>query len=88
MLIGQDRKAIAALIVPAEGMSPSEDDVRKELRARTGPAAGFRSFESVNRFLVLEEPFTPENGTLTQTLKMKRKMIVEKYAKRIEQLYA
>jgi long-chain acyl-CoA synthetase len=88
MLIGQDRKAIAALIVPAEGTSPTEDEIRKELRARTGPAAGFRSFESVNRFLILDEPFTPENGTLTQTLKMKRKMIVEKYKKQIEKLYA
>jgi len=42
----------------------------------------------VNRFLLLDEPFTPENGMLTQTLKMKRSLIVEKYAKRIEKLYA
>ena len=88
MLIGQDRKAIAALIVPAEGKNPTEDDIRKELRARTGPAAGFRSFESVNRFLLLDEPFTPENGFLTQTLKMRRNLIVETFAKQIEKLYS
>jgi long-chain acyl-CoA synthetase len=37
---------------------------------------------------VLEEPFTPENGLLTATLKMKRNVIAERYAEKIDALYA
>lgn len=45
------------------------------------------SYETIKRFTVLEEDFTIENGLLTPTLKMKRKVIVARYSAEIEALY-
>jgi long-chain acyl-CoA synthetase len=86
MLVGQDHKALGALIVPEA--EATEEALREELRARTGPAGGFRSFEAVHRFLVLDEPFSPENGLMTATLKLRRNLVAEHYAERIDQMYA
>jgi len=44
-------------------------------------------FERVTGFVIVPEPFTPENGMLTQTLKLRRKVIGETYADRIDALY-
>ncbi|MHC4548225.1 MAG: AMP-dependent synthetase/ligase [Planctomycetota bacterium] len=87
MLVGQDRKTLAALIVPEPDPRPTEDRIREELRLRTGVNGGFRSFEAVHRFALLDEPFTVETGLLTQTLKMRRNVIAERYAETIASLY-
>ncbi|MHC4960279.1 MAG: AMP-dependent synthetase/ligase [Planctomycetota bacterium] len=84
MLVGQDRKAVAALVVAEQGSGVSEDQLLAEARSRT---AGFRSFERVNRITVLEEPFSVENGLLTATLKMRRNVIAERFRSRIDALY-
>jgi len=43
--------------------------------------------EKVRKFLLLEEPFTIENGMMTPTLKLKRKEILGKFSKEIDNLY-
>lgn len=45
------------------------------------------AYEQVKRFTLLASPFTPENGELTLTLKLKRKVINEHYGKEIEAMY-
>ncbi len=45
-------------------------------------------FENIGRFKVLEKDFTVENGELTPTMKMKRKVVNEMYKKEIEGVYA
>jgi long-chain acyl-CoA synthetase len=47
----------------------------------------YGSYEIPKKFLFLSEPFTLENGMLTQTMKLKRRTITEKYNDRIEALY-
>ncbi|MHC4955357.1 MAG: AMP-dependent synthetase/ligase [Planctomycetota bacterium] len=87
MLVGQDKKTLGALIVADPEKKPSREQVAAELKQRTGPSGGFRSFENVLRFQMLDEPFSPENGFLTATLKMRRNVIAEQLQDRIEDLY-
>lgn len=47
----------------------------------------FASYEKVKRFTLLAEPFTMEAGELTNTLKIKRRVIEEKYADVINGMY-
>jgi len=45
-------------------------------------------YEQVKYFILLPEPFTMENGELTNTLKVKRGVVYERYAAQIDALYA
>ncbi len=47
-----------------------------------------RSFERLREFAVLTEDFTAANGLLTQTMKVRRNLVVQKYAELIDRLYA
>lgn len=45
-------------------------------------------FEHIKRFALLTEPFSVEAGTLTNTLKIKRRVVADKYSHLIDSLYA
>ncbi len=47
----------------------------------------FPGYAKVNRVLLLQEPWSIENGLLTPTLKIKRSKVTERYAEEINQLY-
>ncbi len=55
--------------------------LRKEIDEQTHNLA---DFEKVRKFVVLSEPFTMQNGELTPTLKIKRKVVAEKYGALVE----
>jgi len=44
-------------------------------------------YEKVKHFILLPEPFTIANGELTNTLKVKRRVVYERYAADIARLY-
>ncbi|MGL6279753.1 MAG: AMP-dependent synthetase/ligase [Gaiella sp.] len=46
------------------------------------------AFEQLKRFGILERDFTMEQGELTPTLKLRRRVCVEHFADEVEQLYA
>ncbi|MCH6233857.1 AMP-dependent synthetase/ligase [Cognataquiflexum rubidum] len=48
----------------------------------------FGKWEQVKRFKILTQHWTVESGELTPTMKLKRKIIHQKFAKEIESLYA
>lgn len=58
------------------------DGIVRLLRGRYG------SYEIPKKFVFLAEAFTLENGTLTQTMKLKRKIVFERHRDLIETLYA
>lgn len=49
---------------------------------------GLPSFQQIKKFTLLPEAFTIEKGELTNTLKIRRPVINEHYAKEIEAMYA
>lgn len=47
----------------------------------------FTSFEKIKKFVLLPRAFTIEDGELTNTLKLRRKAILQGYSKEIESMY-
>jgi long-chain acyl-CoA synthetase len=50
-------------------------------------SADFKGYEKVRKIFVGEEDFTTENGMLTPTLKLKRRVVQQRYGDAIESLY-
>ena len=47
----------------------------------------FTNYEKIKKFTLLSKPFSLEEGDLTNTLKLRRKVILEKYAEVIDNMY-
>lgn len=60
---------------------------KKELKERLQKRLNSRSFEKVQCFKLLQEPFTIENGLLTRTMKIKKAEVQEKYKDQIEDMF-
>lgn len=104
-VIGDGRKYVSALIVPAfEVLEPwaKEKGIpfadRAELVKNEKVKALFEGqireytkeygqVEQIKRFTLLEKEWLQETGELTPTLKVKRRVIVEKYSDQIEKMY-
>lgn len=50
--------------------------------------AQFTNYEKIKRIALLAKPFTMEDGELTNTLKLRRKVVLERYADVIDEIYA
>jgi long-chain acyl-CoA synthetase len=50
--------------------------------------AGVKGYEKVRAFVVADEDFTTENGMLTPTLKVKRRIVIDRYDDEIKALYS
>jgi long-chain acyl-CoA synthetase len=50
--------------------------------------AGLANYESMKRIFIVPDEWSLEDGTLTPSLKMKRRVVEKKYAREIEGLYA
>ena len=88
MVIGDSRPCLAALVVLnpeiARILYP-ENALLDAIAERLGSFPGYAKVRSV---LVVDEPWTVENGLLTPTLKLKREMILRKHEKEIDELYS
>jgi long-chain acyl-CoA synthetase len=90
LIVGDRRPYVTALItldqaeVGATGRDPQElvqeivDDVNRD-RVRV---------EQIKRFTILPRDFLQEEGEVTPTLKLRRKVVHEHFAEQIEQLYS
>ncbi|MEG3439884.1 long-chain fatty acid--CoA ligase [Pannus brasiliensis CCIBt3594] len=118
MLVGQDKKALGALIVPnlenlekwarEEGISLSLPEVgsdrqivldsglyssavldlyKRELNREVKNRPGYRPDDQIKIFEFIIEPFSQENGTMTQTLKVKRPVVMERYHAMIDEMF-
>ena len=83
VVIGDGRKFPSVLIVPAPGtareaVQAAVDDVNKDLA----------KYEQLKKFVLVEKDFTIEGGELTPTMKVRRRVVAEKYRDLIESMYA
>ncbi|MEO1799243.1 MAG: AMP-binding protein [Cyanobacteria bacterium J06629_2] len=118
MLVGQDQRAIAALIVPnletlaqwiatqdlnlklpelntpPESVAQSDlynraiislyrDELNREVKNRPG----YRADDRIADFRFIAEPFSQENGTMTQTFKIKRPQVRERYQSLVTEMF-
>jgi long-chain acyl-CoA synthetase len=94
VVLGDGQSVVSALIVPSlrafaerqstKGLSAEElassSEVHEAIRAEIDEACkDLADYERVKRFAVLATQFTVEGGELTPTLKIRRKVIREKY---------
>jgi long-chain acyl-CoA synthetase len=90
VIVGDRRKYLTALLIlePTEAAAFAPGELQAELqRIVDGVNAHFARVETVKRFHVLPRPFSIESGELTPTLKVKRKVVYEHYAREIDAMY-
>ena len=93
MIAGDRRPHVVGLIVPDPEWVRENGNLEGEaLRHAISEAVdrvnhGLSVIEKVRRFVIADEPFTIENGQLTPSLKIRRHMIREVYAERLDALY-
>ncbi len=89
VVVGDGRKYLAALIVPEKPERAKDPDfvahVGREIEKVNGNLA---QYETIKRFRVLPAQFSIDSGELTPTLKLKRKVVSQKYAREIDELFA
>lgn len=64
-----------------------KNEILKELRSRVQDRKTFRSHERLANIDFVEEEFSPENGLMTMTAKIKKNEVYEKYRQKIEAMY-
>ena len=63
-------------------------EIQNEIKSAVSEAnANLASFESIKKFLVLEDDFTVENGFLTPSMKVKKREVEKHFAKELNSLY-
>ena len=119
MLVGQDQRALGALIVPnletlqqwvtAQNLSlklpelnsspesVAQSDLyhqaiinlyRNELNREIKNRPGYRADDRIAGFRFIAEPFSPDNGMMTQTFKVKRPQVMARYQSLVEEIFA
>jgi long-chain acyl-CoA synthetase len=91
LVIGDRRPYVAALITldpaVADGIESDEADQRVQAIV-DGVNSELSRFEQIKRFRVLPRDFTAEDGEVTPTLKLKRRVVEQHFAAEIEELYS
>lgn len=65
-----------------------QDLFRQELNREVRNRPGYRADDRIVPFKIILEPFSKENGMMTQTLKIRRHVVMQHYHDTIEQMFA
>jgi len=60
---------------------------RKELTREVQSRPGYRPDDRIGPFRLILEPFSIENGMMTQTLKIRRPVVMERYRNEIDEMF-
>ena len=86
--LGTFAKAEGILTTDAASLAKHPRVVERVSRILEEKNASLQSYAKIKKFRVLPADFTQDGGELTPTLKVKRKVVSEKYRSVIESLYA
>jgi long-chain acyl-CoA synthetase len=77
------------------GVSGSDEEIVKDQKVKDfmlkeveKVSADFKGFERVKRIALTAEDFTAENSMLTPSLKVKRRVVMQRYGKDLDALYS
>jgi long-chain acyl-CoA synthetase len=98
VVIGDRRKYLTVLVtldeVAARKLAPNAEALHKSPEIRSAIQVrldevnqAFARVEQVKKFSILPMPFGIDSGELTPTMKIKRKVVAQKYAREIEAMY-
>jgi len=101
MVVGDKRKFLVAIIsidreafMDELGSSSTYEEMAVDLRVHdaidqevAAANSDLASFESIKGFIIAPSDFTVENGQLTPSLKLKKKIILKAYEKEVDALY-
>jgi long-chain acyl-CoA synthetase len=89
LVVGDRKPYVTALITLDEETRPPNGDVEALIQSVVDDVNGELSrFEQIKRFTILPRDFSPEEGEVTPTLKLKRRVCEEHFADEIARLYA
>lgn len=89
VVLGDRRPHLVALLV-LDAEAVRKAGVNRDMAARAAiddANAGLASFESIKRWRVLERDLTIDDGELTPTFKVRRRVVEERYRREIDALY-
>ena len=84
LVYGDGKNYLVALVVPSDEFINEEDKIKKKVEEINKELS---VIEKIKNIIVVKEKFSIENRMLTPTLKLKRFKIIEKYKKKLENLY-
>ena len=88
LVIGDQKKYVSALI-SCEGNQEQKEDILNKIHSQIQKVNSvLASYESVKRYEVVFEAWTVDNGSLTPSMKVKRKVLEKKYFEIIEKIYS
>lgn len=91
-ICGDQRKYVTALLtvesLPVDASTEEKNQVLQKIKTHVQKVnSQLASFETIKKFEVLFEVWSPENGCLTPSMKVKRKFIENRYAHILNDMY-
>ena len=88
-LVVGDRRPYVTALITLDDATPNGADVQAAIQQQVDRInAELSRFEQIKRFAILPRDFSADEGEVTPTLKLKRRVITEHFADEIEKLYA
>lgn len=87
LVIGDQKKYVTALI-SCELTDENTDEIRDKIHRHIQTInSSLASYETIKKYEIIFDPWTVENGSLTPSMKVKRKVLESRYKDLIEKLY-
>ncbi len=86
LVLGDNQKYISA-IINLENLNQDDSTLEQIKKFVQQVNSKLPSYETIKKYEIITEPWTTDNGCLTPSMKVKRKLLEKKYSKLIEKLY-